>query len=82
MARLTALRSFFARALRVTGEAGASLVEYTLLVALIAAVAIGAITVLGNGAKDTLCTAGNAISSAGATTTTVAGAPAPSCTTP
>ena len=77
MARLTALRSFFVRALRVTGEAGASLAEYTLLVALIAAVAIGAITVLGNGAKDTLCTAGNTIANAGATTTTVAGSPAP-----
>jgi Flp pilus assembly pilin Flp len=73
MALITAVRSFFARAVRVTGEAGASLVEYTLLVALIAAVAIGAITVLGNGAKDTLCGAGNAIASAGATTTTVAG---------
>ena len=67
MARLSALRSFVVRALRVTGEAGASLVEYTLLVALIAAVAIGAITVLGNGAKDTLCNAGNSIASAGAT---------------
>jgi Flp pilus assembly pilin Flp len=73
MARLTALRSFFARALRAPGEAGASLVEYTPLVALIAAVAIGAITVLGNGAKDTLCNAGNTIANAGATTTTVAG---------
>src|SRR4051795_6646118 len=59
MARLNALRSFVVRALRVTGEAGASLVEYTLLVALIAAVAIGAITMLGNGAKNTLCNAGN-----------------------
>ena len=76
MARLTALRSFFARALRVTGEAGASLVEYTLLVALIAAVAIGAITVLGNGAKDTLCNAGNTIANAGA----AAPAPADDCT--
>ena len=64
MARLTALRSFFARALRVTGEAGASLVEYTLLVALIAAVAIGAIAVLGNGAKHTLCDAGSKIAAA------------------
>src|SRR5580765_6811517 len=61
MARLTALRSFVIRAFRATGEAGASLVEYTLLVALIAAVAIGAITVLGNGAKSTLCNAGTTI---------------------
>ena len=82
MARLSALRSFVVRAFRATGEAGASLVEYTLLVALIAAVAIGAITVLGNGAKSTLCNAGTTIAAAGATTTTVAGgggSSAPSC---
>ena len=71
MALISAVRAFVRRAVHITGEAGASLVEYTLLVALIAAVAIGAITVLGNGAKDTLCGAGNAI--AGATSTTVAG---------
>jgi len=76
MARLTALRSFFARALRVTGEAGASLVEYTLLVALIAAFAIGAISMLGHSAKDTLCNAGNTIANAGAATP----APADDCT--
>ena len=70
MARLTALRSFVVRAFRATGEAGASLVEYTLLVALIAAFAIGAITVLGNGAKTTLCSAGNTIANASAATPT------------
>jgi Flp pilus assembly pilin Flp len=68
MARLSALRSFVIRAIKATGEAGASLVEYTLLVALIAAVAIGAVMVLGNGAKDTLCDAGNTIANAGAAT--------------
>jgi len=80
MARLSALRSFVVRALRVTGEAGASLVEYTLLVALIAAVAIGAITVLGNGARDTLCKAGNTIANAG--TSSSSSTTAPSCQTP
>ncbi len=34
-------------------ERGASLVEYALLVALIAVVVIGAVTLLGNTAKDT-----------------------------
>jgi Flp pilus assembly pilin Flp len=61
MALITALRSFVSRAFRATGEAGAALVEYTLLVALIAAVAIGAITMLGNSASSTLCDAGNDI---------------------
>ena len=38
---------------RYTGEdRGASLVEYALLVALIAVVCIGAITILGQGASD------------------------------
>ena len=66
MAFLTSLRSFARRALRATGEAGASLVEYTLLVALIAAFAIGAIAVLGKGAKHTLCDAGSKIAAADA----------------
>ena len=46
---------------RFTCEVGASLVEYTLLVALIAAVAIGAVTFLGSNASKTLCGAGNKI---------------------
>jgi pilus assembly protein Flp/PilA len=36
-----------------TNERGASLVEYALLVALIAVVVIGAVTLLGNTAEDT-----------------------------
>ena len=71
MALINALRSFAARAGRIAGEAGASLVEYTLLVALIAAVAIGAITTLGSNANKTLDCAGQAIGNAGATSTTV-----------
>ena len=58
MALINALRSIVARAGRIAGEAGASLVEYTLLVALVAAVAIGAIGYLGTSASDTLCGAG------------------------
>jgi pilus assembly protein Flp/PilA len=47
-------------------ERGASLVEYALLVALIAVVAIGAMSLLGGRANDTLSNAGNKM------TTTVA----------
>jgi pilus assembly protein Flp/PilA len=50
-------------------ERGASLVEYALLVALIAVVVIGAVTLLGNTAKDTF----NDVSgSLGGTATTAA----------
>jgi pilus assembly protein Flp/PilA len=43
-------------------ERGASLVEYALLVALIAVVCIGAITFLGNTAADNFSQVGNSIS--------------------
>ena len=43
-------------------ERGASLVEYALLVALIAVVCIGAITFLGNEAADNFSEVGNSIS--------------------
>jgi Flp pilus assembly pilin Flp len=43
--------------IRLLQEAGASLVEYALLVALISSVSIGAITQLGGAATDTLQTA-------------------------
>ncbi|MEM7274323.1 MAG: Flp family type IVb pilin [Actinomycetota bacterium] len=46
---------------RVSSERGASLVEYALLVALIAVVCIGAVTFLGNEAADGLSTVGNSI---------------------
>jgi pilus assembly protein Flp/PilA len=42
-------------------ERGASLVEYALLVALIAVVCIGAITFLGNEAADNFSDVGNSI---------------------
>lgn len=42
-------------------EAGASLVEYVLLVALIAAVCVGAITLLGTSANTKLGTASDAL---------------------
>ena len=44
-----------------TEEDGASLVEYVLLVALIAAVCVGAITVLGTNANTKLGTASDAL---------------------
>jgi len=42
-------------------EEGATLVEYVLLVALIAAVCVGAVTLLGSNANTKLNTAANAI---------------------
>jgi Flp pilus assembly pilin Flp len=67
MAPLTALRSLVRRIASSLGEAGASLVEYTLLVALIAAVAIGAIGFLGSEAESTMCSTGTAIANADGT---------------
>jgi pilus assembly protein Flp/PilA len=46
---------------RFDDEAGASLVEYALLVALIAVVCIAAVTLLGNQASSKLNTAANSI---------------------
>ena len=53
-------------------ETGASMVEYTLLVALIAAVAIGALVFLGGQSKDSLCGTGNAIANPTSNATYVA----------
>jgi Flp pilus assembly pilin Flp len=72
MALITATKRFIKRAARFSVDTGASLVEYTLLVALIAAVAIGAVTFLGSSAKSTMCTAGTSIANAGVTPTTAA----------
>ena len=44
---------------KIKNERGASLVEYALLLALIAVVCIGAITLIGSGAKDTLSEVGS-----------------------
>ncbi|MBT8206817.1 MAG: Flp family type IVb pilin [Acidimicrobiia bacterium] len=46
----------------VRDEEGASLVEYALLVALIAVIAIGAVTLVGNNVSGELNSVGNAIS--------------------
>ena len=46
---------------KVESERGASLVEYALLVALIAVVCIGAVTFLGNAAGDEFSTIGSSI---------------------
>ena len=48
-----------------TDERGASMVEYILLVALIALAVFAAVTFLGNAAKDKFNTEGSQISSAG-----------------
>ena len=72
MTLITATKRFVKRAARFTVDTGASLVEYTLLVALIAAVAIGAVTFLGQKSKDTMCTAGSSIANAGVAPTTAA----------
>ena len=47
--------------LRVTDDRGASLVEYALLVALIAVVCIAAVTLLGRNASTKLSSVGSAI---------------------
>jgi pilus assembly protein Flp/PilA len=49
----------------IQDEEGASLVEYILLVALVAVVSIAAITFLGKSAKAKFETTGNAINTAG-----------------
>ncbi len=54
-ASLSAARRFW------SDEEGASLVEYVLLVALIAAVCVGAVTLLGTSANTKLSTAANAL---------------------
>ena len=60
---------------RFACETGASLVEYTLLVALIAAVAIGAMSFLGSSSSKKLCDTANVVSNAGVTSTTVSTCP-------
>jgi pilus assembly protein Flp/PilA len=50
---------------RMSEEGGATAVEYALMVALIAAVIIGAVTILGNNASDKFTTVGNAVGGAG-----------------
>ncbi len=55
----------YLRALLGRGERGAALVEYALLVALIAVVCIAAISLLGASARDKFSTVGGQISAAG-----------------
>ncbi len=50
--------------LRASDEGGATAVEYALMVALIAAVIIVAVTTLGSNANDKFTTVGNAIGNA------------------
>jgi pilus assembly protein Flp/PilA len=56
--------SMFAQRVTKTDE-GASMVEYALLLALIAVICIGAVTLLGHSASDKFTTVGNAVSTAG-----------------
>jgi pilus assembly protein Flp/PilA len=46
---------------RIKDERGASLVEYALLLALIAVICIGAITLIGGNANTKLSTVGNSL---------------------
>lgn len=46
---------------RATDEGGATAVEYALMVALIAAVIIGAVTILGNNAEQKFTEVGTAV---------------------
>ena len=62
---LRAMISTFARRVTRTDE-GASMVEYALLLALIAVVCIGAVTILGNSASDKFTDVGTSVSGAGA----------------
>jgi pilus assembly protein Flp/PilA len=55
------LFAIWARARFGDNERGASLVEYALLVALIAVVCIGAVTLLGNNAKGKFSSVANSI---------------------
>ena len=50
---------------RAREEGGATAVEYALMVALIAAVIIGAVTLIGNNANTKFSTVGNAVGNAG-----------------
>jgi len=50
---------------RAREEGGATAVEYALMVALIAAVIIGAVTVLGTNSEAKFTTVGNAVGGAG-----------------
>ncbi|MEO8477671.1 MAG: Flp family type IVb pilin [Actinomycetota bacterium] len=49
---------------RAADEGGATAVEYALMVALIAVVIIGAVTVLGNNASDKFTQVGDAVGNA------------------
>ncbi len=49
----TFINTMFARAMGARDEAGQTLVEYALIIALIAVVAIAAITLVGGSVRDT-----------------------------
>ena len=49
---------------RLSGDAGATMVEYALMVALIAVVCIAAVTLIGRSANYKFSTVGNSISAA------------------
>ena len=53
------------RARRLSGDEGASLVEYALLLALIAVVCIGAVTFLGSNLDSSMSRSGSLVEAAG-----------------
>ena len=50
------------QAKRLSGDSGATMVEYALMVALIAIVCVAAVTLIGNSANSKFSTVGNSIS--------------------
>jgi pilus assembly protein Flp/PilA len=50
--------------LRLSGDDGATMVEYALMVALIAVVCIAAVSLIGNNSRSKFSTVGNSINSA------------------
>ena len=75
---LRSMASWFARRVDRASELGASMVEYALLLALIAVICIGAVSALGRSANSKFTDVGNAVSCSGV----ASGATPPGGTTP
>lgn len=62
LSQLTSVCNLILARVRRSGEEGASLVEYALILAFVVVVAIGAMALLGGSTANLLNTSGNAIS--------------------
>lgn len=58
---------------RIANERGATMVEYGLILAVVAVVALVGFSALGDSAKDKVCDTATALSESGGTTTTAPG---------